>query len=86
MRAGLEKASEGGFSLVLLDHYLPDGLGADLCAKIREFDHEIPILFITNTPDLDEISAKELGAAGIVRKAPSAFVQDLLGRIDELLG
>lgn len=83
-RSGLEKAEGGDFALILLDHYLPDGLGADLCVRIREFDRETPIIFITNSPDLDETKAKELGAAGIVRKAPSAFVQDLMSRVDEL--
>ena len=38
-------ASEGCFDLYLLDSWLPDGSGLDLCKKIREFDTVTPILF-----------------------------------------
>jgi two-component system OmpR family response regulator len=33
------------FDLYLLDSWLPDGSGLDLCRQIREFDKATPILF-----------------------------------------
>ena len=38
--AGTEK-----FDLYLLDSWLPDGSGLDLCQRIRQFDKTTPILF-----------------------------------------
>lgn len=38
--AGAEK-----FDLYLLDSWLPDGSGLDLCLRIRQFDQTTPILF-----------------------------------------
>jgi len=33
------------FDLYLLDSWLPDGSGLDLCKQIREFDQATPIVF-----------------------------------------
>lgn len=33
------------FDLYLLDNFLPDGSGIDLCQWIREFDRETPVVF-----------------------------------------
>ncbi len=39
------KALSGTFDVILLDSYLPDGSGIDLCRQIRESDINIPIIF-----------------------------------------
>jgi DNA-binding response OmpR family regulator len=52
---GLSLARQGRFDLYILDNWLPDGTGIDLCRQIREFDPLTPILFYTavgNTKDL----------------------------------
>ena len=43
--SGVALASSQDFDLYLLDSWLPDGSGLDLCKQIRKFDNETPILF-----------------------------------------
>jgi len=45
LQDGLKAASEQKFDLYLLDLWLPDGSGLDLCKKIREFDLKTPVVF-----------------------------------------
>jgi DNA-binding response OmpR family regulator len=42
---GVALAGAGKFDLYLLDSWLPDGSGLDLCQRIRQFDQTTPILF-----------------------------------------
>jgi DNA-binding response OmpR family regulator len=42
---GLRQARRGGFDLYILDCWLPDKSGVELCRAIREFDSRTPILF-----------------------------------------
>ena len=42
---GLRLARQGGFDLYILDNWLPDKSGVELCRAIREFDPHTPILF-----------------------------------------
>lgn len=43
--SGIALANSEKFDLYLLDSWLPDGSGLDLCQKIRVFDKTTPILF-----------------------------------------
>lgn len=45
IESGIALAAAGKYDLYLLDSWLPDGSGLDLCEKIREFDKTTPILF-----------------------------------------
>ena len=45
IESGIELALAQQFDLYLLDSWLPDGSGLDLCLRIREFDPTTPILF-----------------------------------------
>jgi DNA-binding response OmpR family regulator len=45
IESGIALAAGGEFDLYLLDSWLPDGSGLDLCQRIREFDKSTPILF-----------------------------------------
>ena len=45
IETGLALARSQHFDLYLLDSWLPDGSGLDLCRRIREFDKATPILF-----------------------------------------
>jgi DNA-binding response OmpR family regulator len=44
---GLRHARRGYLDLYILDNWLPDRSGVDLCRAIREFDPHTPILFYT---------------------------------------
>ena len=45
IESGIALALAQKFDLYLLDSWLPDGSGLDLCQRIREFDQSTPILF-----------------------------------------
>ena len=45
IQIGVELANSQEFDLYLLDSWLPDGSGLDLCRQIRQFDPATPILF-----------------------------------------
>ena len=45
IESGIALAVAGDFDLYLLDSWLPDGSGLELCEKIRQFDKTTPILF-----------------------------------------
>ena len=45
IESGIALALGQQFDLYLLDSWLPDGSGLDLCQRIREFDQTTPILF-----------------------------------------
>jgi DNA-binding response OmpR family regulator len=45
IESGLALAMSESFDLYLLDSWLPDGSGLDLCQRIRQFDQTTPILF-----------------------------------------
>lgn len=44
--SGLQKANAENFDFYLLDYYLPDGTGLELCRLIRAFNHQSPILLV----------------------------------------
>jgi DNA-binding response OmpR family regulator len=45
IESGIALAASEKFDLYLLDSWLPDGSGLELCQQIREFDQTTPILF-----------------------------------------
>ncbi len=45
IESGIALAVAEKFDLYLLDSWLPDGSGLDLCQRIRQFDQTTPILF-----------------------------------------
>src|SRR5258708_5925685 len=47
IEAGLQSAKTQLFDLYLLDNWLPDGSGIELCRQIRAFDRNSPIVFIS---------------------------------------
>jgi DNA-binding response OmpR family regulator len=62
---GLALAHQGGFDLILLDWYFPDGTGIQLCRDIRKFDAMTPILFYTGEAHRSELlEAMSAGAHG----------------------
>ena len=45
IETGVALAGASEYDLYLLDSWLPDGSGLDLCKQIRQFDQKTPILF-----------------------------------------
>ena len=41
----LERARSGGLALCILDHWITQGNGIELCRQIRAFDSTTPIMF-----------------------------------------
>src|SRR5262245_43691433 len=60
---GLSLAQQQKFDLFILDNWLPDRSGVELCRIIREFDPHTPILFYSSAAyDRDISEAMHAGA------------------------
>ena len=51
---GLARAMQGGFDVVVLDLGLPRLDGLDLCRRLREAGHGVPVLMLTARDTLDD--------------------------------
>ena len=66
---GVRLACENNYDLYLLDSWLPDGSGLELCRKIREFDLKTPIVFYSAAAyEMDRQLALQSGAQGYLTK------------------
>jgi CheY-like chemotaxis protein len=81
---GVSCAREHHFSLILLDYYLPDGTGDQVCSIVREFDQITPILFVTGSRSFTEKRARFMGAQGMVKKASLNFIEQIQTAISRL--
>ena len=69
IEVGIRLARTKDFDLYLLDSWLPDGSGLDLCKRIRQFDEETPILFYSAAAyEADRESALQSGAQAYLVK------------------
>lgn len=67
--SGVALAASQPFDLYLLDSWLPDGSGLDLCKQIREFDKSTPILFYSAAAyEIDRDHALKCGAQAYLTK------------------
>jgi DNA-binding response OmpR family regulator len=84
IEVGIGLARSSIFDLYLLDSWLPDGSGLDLCRTIRQFDPVTPILFYSAAAfEADREDALESGAQGYLVKPTQtselcALVSDLI--------
>jgi DNA-binding response OmpR family regulator len=60
---GLRIARRGYFDLYILDCWLPDKSGVELCCAIREFDPNTPILFYSAAAYAEDIQEGLLAGA-----------------------
>ena len=69
IETGVALADSQQFDLYLLDSWLPDGSGLDLCRRIREFDKVTPILFYSAAAyEIDREHALRCGAQAYLIK------------------
>jgi len=65
----LKLSREHHFDLYMLDSWLPDGSGIDLCKKLRALDPAIPIMFVSGAAyEADKETATNSGAQGYLVK------------------
>ena len=85
IESGVALAGRGGFDLYLLDSWLPDGSGLDLCKRIRQFDQTTPILFYSAAAyAADSDLALKCGAqAYLVKPSQPSELCDLVTRLIE---
>ena len=85
MADAIKQATAQKFDLYILDYHLPDGTGLELCLMLRGFDHDTPILFATTSSSITEAQVITAGAQGLVKKGTASFMDDLLGKVSQLL-
>ena len=69
IESGIALARSQEFDLYLLDSWLPDGSGLDLCRQIREFDRVTPIVFYSAAAyEIDMSQALNSGAQAYLIK------------------
>ena len=69
IESGVALAGSQQFDLYLLDSWLPDGSGLDLCRQIRQFDKVTPILFYSAAAyEIDKDQALSSGAQAYLIK------------------
>ncbi len=69
IQSGVDLAGSQHFDLYLLDSWLPDGSGLDLCRQIREFDKATPIIFYSAAAyEIDREAALDSGAQAYLVK------------------
>ncbi len=89
--AGLEKALEQDYSLIVLDLMLPGTDGFEICRQVRE-RKDVPILMVSaRKDDIDKIRGLGLGADDYMTKpfSPSELVARVkahLARYERLMG
>jgi len=88
IESGVALAGAGEFDLYLLDSWLPDGSGLDLCKKIRQFDKSTPILFYSAAAyAADSDLALKCGAqAYLVKPSQPSELCDLVTELIERSG
>jgi len=74
---------EEKYDFYLLDSWLSDGSGLELCKRIREVDSETPVLFYSAAAyEVDRDSAIAAGAQGyLVKPASLSELCDLVARL-----
>ena len=85
IQSGVALAYSQHFDLYLLDSWLPDGSGLDLCRMIREFDKATPIVFYSAAAyEMDRAEALDSGAqAYLVKPSPPSELCSLVTSLIE---
>lgn len=84
----LKLAREDDFDLFIIDSWLPDGSGIDLCKRLREFDQRTPIMFYSGAAyEVDKATALNSGAQCYLTKPeyPEVLCSEV-GRLIDVFG
>lgn len=84
VKAAVELFETRPFDLVLLDNWLPDGSGVDLCRQLRALNPAVPIIFASGVGQKEEIR-KALDAGAQAYLVKPYFPEDLQKIVKELL-
>ena len=80
----LKLSREHHFDLYMLDLWLPDGSGIELCKRLREFDPGVPIMFFSGAAyEADKEAAISNGAQGYMIKP--ADLDELCSEVSKLI-
>jgi DNA-binding response OmpR family regulator len=84
IETGVALAGSQQFDLYLLDSWLPDGSGLELCRQIRQFDQATPILFYSAAAyEIDKAQAINSGAQAYLIKPSQP--SELCNLVDSLI-
>jgi DNA-binding response OmpR family regulator len=72
---GLRMAQCGYFDLYILDNWLPDGNGIELCQRIRKFDPHTPVLFYSACAYARDVQAAYSAGAQEYFVKPVSFAE-----------
>ena len=81
----LKIESEPAFDLFLIDYYLPDATGLELCEAIRERGLKAPIVFLTGSGWLSLSDVQAAGGQRLIRKSGLEFVEQVRQTVNEFL-
>jgi two-component system, OmpR family, response regulator ArlR len=83
--SGVALAGTERFDLYLLDSWLPDGSGLDLCQRIRQFDKTTPILFYSAAAYASDhdLALKSGAQAYLVKPSQPSELCDLVTQLIE---
>jgi two-component sensor histidine kinase len=76
---GIELASDGGFDVVAVDHYMPEMDGLDTLERLRSLPSAAPVVYVTGSEESSvAVAALKAGADDYVVKNPGDDFVDLL--------
>jgi two-component sensor histidine kinase/CheY-like chemotaxis protein len=76
---GLERIREGGFDVVVLDHYLPTGTGLDVLAQMESIAERPVVVYVTGSVETAvAVAALKAGAGDYVLKTVNEDFIELL--------
>lgn len=84
MSDALESARSGGLALCILDHWLTESNGIELCKQIRAFDSITPIMFYSGAAYLTDIqNGLAAGAQAYLVKPDFDHLKETIDRLIE---
>ena len=78
----LQSARSGGLALCILDHWLTESNGIELCQQIRAFDPDTPIMFYSGAAQKSDIQkGLDAGAQAYLVKPDFEHLKPTIDRL-----